>query len=122
MAGPEYLEHYADCDEDTAHYYGCVSAMDDQIGVLLDYLDNKNLSDDTVIMFCSDNGPEGRVDLTQNRRNRGSTGGLRGRKRSLYNGGILVPALIRWPGVTTPGSTSAIAMSTRLFTHYLCSL
>ena len=52
-------------------------------------------------MFTSDNGPEGNGDKG---RTRGSTGGLRGRKRHTHEGGIRVPGIIRWPGHAKPGS------------------
>ena len=52
-----------------------------------------DVADDTMIWFCSDNGPEGKDGKAP-----GSTGGLRGRKRSLYEGGTRVPAFAVWPG------------------------
>ena len=65
-----------------------------------------------MIWFCSDNGPEGSEDLSANRRHRGSTGGLRGRKRSLFNGGVGVPTLVKWPCVVVPGSEFSVPCST----------
>jgi arylsulfatase A-like enzyme len=65
-----------------------------------------------MVWFCSDNGPEGGGNLSTNRRYRGITGGLRGRKRSLYNGGVCVPALVRWPGVVRPGAEYTTPCST----------
>jgi len=112
VAGPEWLEMYPDCSEEERHYYGCVSAMDTQVGRLTGLLEELGISDNTLIWFCSDNGPEGGEELEHNARNRGQTGGLRGRKRSLYEGGVGVPTLIHWPeglprGVhrDVPGST-----------------
>ncbi len=104
VAGPEYRGMYADRCEEEQHYYGCVTAMDEQVGRLNALLTELGVEEDTVLWFCSDNGPEGTEDLSANGRSRGVTGGLRGRKRSLFDGGIAVPALVKWPGVVQPGS------------------
>lgn len=109
VAGPEYLKKYSRYPEDCGHYYGCITAMDEQIGRLLRTVDEADAGPDTMIWFCSDNGPEGRGTGTEEnarwRRCCGSTGGLRGRKRSLFNGGVAVPALLRWTGHVEPGTT-----------------
>jgi len=97
VAGPEWRALYPDNSEEEQHYYGCVSAMDFQVGRLVKELEALGVADNTIIWFCSDNGPEGKLDLEKNGRSRGQTGGLRGRKRSLYEGGIAVPALMHWP-------------------------
>jgi arylsulfatase A-like enzyme len=107
VAGPQDLELYSRYPDNHAHYYGCVTAMDRQVGRLTRLLGELELEEDTMVWFCSDNGPEGRVpgDLNHPRlaRSCGVTGGLRGRKRSLFSGGITVPALLRWPRMTKPG-------------------
>lgn len=103
IAGPEYKKMYSEYSEGKQDYYGCITAMDDQIGRLQAKLEALNIDDNTIIWFCSDNGPEGKVQ-TDNRA--GSTGGLRGRKRSLYCGGVGVPSYVVWPGKVKAGSTS----------------
>ena len=112
VAGPEHRSIYSDYSEEEQHYYGCVTAMDEQVGRLNERLKELGVEDNTMVWFCSDNGPEGGEDLSRNRRNRGVTGGLRGRKRSLFNGGIGVPALLKWPAQVTPGADYRMPCST----------
>ncbi len=88
-------------------YYANITYMDVQLGRLLQWLDRKNLTDDTIVVFTSDNGPVTSDWLSWYELNAyGSTGGYRGRKHFLYEGGIKVPAIIRYPGMVEPGSTS----------------
>jgi len=117
FAGPEFLAMYEDHDIDRAHYYGVVTAMDRQVGRLNRLVKDLGIEDNTVVWFCSDNGPEGRGDPENHpdrrfRRFCGSTAGLRGRKRSLFNGGVGVPALVKWPGLVAPGSEFTAPCST----------
>lgn len=93
LAGPEHRALYADQPDDAQHYLGCISAMDEQVGRLRETLRGLGIGRDTMLWFCSDNGPEGRQ---YNGRN-GWAKHLRGRKRSLYEGGIRVPGLLVWP-------------------------
>ena len=88
VAGPDDRAMYADRCTQEQHYFGCVTAMDEQIGRLNQLVKDLGVADNTVIWFCSDNGPEGSGDPSRDGRNRGVTGGLRGRKRSLFNGGV----------------------------------
>jgi arylsulfatase A len=102
---PKYQALYPDLvksDPDKAQHHGNISQMDAAVGMLLKALEELNLGENTFIIFTSDNGPEG--DGVSGR-NRGSTGGLRGRKRSVYEGGIRVAGIMRWPGKIRPGST-----------------
>ena len=110
VAGPEYRAMYSEYSEDEQHYYGCITAIDDQVGRLYHALEAWGVADNTMIWFCSDNGPEGRTG--RNGRHRGSAGGLRGRKRSLFDGGVGVPALLHWPGHAEAGRTVEMPCST----------
>lgn len=88
-------------------YYANITYMDHQIGRVLDHLDKRGLNDNTVIVFTSDNGPVTSQWLAWYEVNAyGSTGGYKGRKHYLYEGGIKVPAFVVYPGVTKPGSQS----------------
>ncbi|MDN3686239.1 sulfatase family protein [Cyclobacterium jeungdonense] len=109
VAGPEYRNLYAGLSEDQQHYYGSITAMDDQIGRLRNFLREKGIAENTLILFCSDNGPEGPEQIN---RTQGSSGPFRGRKRSLYEGGIRVPALIEWPANIEAGQKTNLPVST----------
>jgi len=79
-----------------------VSAVDDSVGTLLAKLDELNLSDNTVIIFFSDNGGLS----TKPKMGPGSNSPLRAGKGWLYEGGVREPTIIRAPGVTKAGSIS----------------
>ena len=89
-------------------YYANITYMDAQVGRVLHWLRANDVDEDTVIVFSSDNGAVTSRWINWWEVNAyGSTGGLRGRKHFLYEGGIRVPTIIRYPGVTTPNSISA---------------
>eukprot|EP00051_Salpingoeca_urceolata_P017525 m.239577 g.239577 ORF g.239577 m.239577 type:complete len:545 (+) comp18979_c0_seq4:46-1680(+) len=77
---------------------------DQQIGRLFDFLKLKDLDRDTITLFSGDNGPE---DPHVYFNSVGSAGIYRGRKRSLYEGGISTPLIVRWPGQVPAGRVSA---------------
>jgi arylsulfatase A-like enzyme len=100
-AGP-----YADKDwpQVQKHKAAMITRMDTDIGKLFDKLKSLGIDENTIVFFSSDNGPhkEGGVDPTFF----SSGGGLRGTKRDLYEGGVRVPGIARWPGHVPAGTTS----------------
>ena len=116
-------EHYADlyasvADPHRRAYLGMLTALDDQIGRIVDALERKGIRDNTIILFQSDNGgPTSGLFATgaRSEAERTSSGGvglkekpppsnapLRGGKGSLYDGGVRVPAFVNWPGKLKP--------------------
>ncbi len=94
-----------------AIYFGNVTQTDHEVGRMLATLDELGLRDDTFVMFTSDNGPETLNRYRGAARSYGSPGVLRGMKLHVYEGGIRVPGIVRWPGVTQPGSVVSDAVS-----------
>jgi arylsulfatase A-like enzyme len=74
-------------------YLGCIAAVDEGVGRVLDYLDANGLADNTIVVYTSDQGfylgEHGWFD-----------------KRFIYNESFKTPLLVRWPGVITPGTTN----------------
>lgn len=124
-AGEKYRNLYSGLSEGEKHYYGCITAMDEQIGRLRRELRELGIENDTLIWFCSDNGPEGdgnpkpQYDPYQGSFY-GETGGFRGRKRYLYNGGVCVPAVVVWPGVISFGQVVDLPCSVLDYLPTLC--
>ena len=81
-----------------------ITDLDTRVGALLDTLESQGLEDNTVVFFASDNGAHS--ECGHDVKFFDSTGGLRGFKRSYYEGGIRSPSLVKWPGVIQPGSIS----------------
>jgi arylsulfatase A-like enzyme len=102
VSAPPYTDGYTENKD----YYGCITAMDEQMGRLRKELKELGVADNTMIWFCSDNGPEGKDN------DAGRTAGLRGRKRSLYEGGVRVPGLLVWPGVVKAPRVVSLPCST----------
>ncbi len=112
---PKFMALYDDIDNPgIRQHHGNVTQLDHAFGMLMRELDAQKLSQETVVFFTSDNGPEGtgkgKPEQPESQANRtwGSTGGLRGRKRHTYEGGIRVPGIVRWPGQIKPGSESDV--------------
>ncbi|MCA8975991.1 MAG: sulfatase [Planctomycetes bacterium] len=78
-----------------ATYAACTYDLDCGVGLLLRFLDESGLADDTIVVFTSDNGGTGQI----------SQEPLRGAKGGYYEAGIREPMLVRWPGTTKAGAT-----------------
>ena len=108
IAGEEYKKQYAKFGKSRQNYYGCITAMDEQIGRLRAKLRELNLENNTLVFFCSDNGPADGLA----KKGIASAGPFRGHKHTMYEGGLLVPACVEWPGVIPEGTSSDVRCST----------
>ena len=87
VAVDKFKKMYSDQPDGVAHFFGEITAMDAALGKMRSDLRKLGIADNTVLWYCSDNGSLPK----------GSSGGLRARKGSLYEGGIRVPAVLEWP-------------------------
>ena len=98
---PDYQRAYVDNAKNPIDqmrtYCAVITELDRAIGRRSDYLDEKDLAQNTMVLFMTDNGPEDYVINGAANGGMGSPGPFRGRKRSLYEGGVRVPLIIRWP-------------------------
>ncbi|MGI9174353.1 MAG: arylsulfatase [Rhodothermales bacterium] len=98
-----YLRPYRDLPEHTALIYGMMASVDENVGRLLGRLDELGLTENTLILFTSDNGPlYGGGGYEQAER---YNCGLRGTKYEVYEGGVRVPLVVRQPGKVPAGKT-----------------
>lgn len=105
-----------------ASYATMVSLVDLYVGEITTLLDSLDLSEETILIFTSDNGPEagGKHGCDPDFFN--STGSLRGVKRSLYEGGIRVPLIMSWPGEIPEGKTQSTPSGSWDLLPYLCEI
>ena len=112
----ESLQRYAKLDEQQRVYSAVVADGDNGIGKVLGTLRELGIEQNTLVIFSSDNGPENTGKDKESRGELrggyggyysvGSTGGARGRKRSLYEGGVRLPFIVRWPGHVPAGQVN----------------
>ncbi len=120
---PELTASYpATQNRNEAEYFANVTNLDLAVGRVMTELHDLGLAKNTMVLFTSDNGPEMINRHPQAQRSYGSAGELRGRKLQLWEGGIRVPFIVRWPGHTAPGSVSATPVSAIDLLPTLCEL
>ncbi len=111
LAGDKHKQIYREMDREFSefelNYYGALSSVDEQVGRLRSKLRKLGVAEDTMLWFCSDNGPEGQAGESP-----GTASHSRGRKRDLFEGGVRVPGIMEWPKrystprvISTPSST-----------------
>ncbi len=114
---PKYRERFSDLEERDNIYASVLSHADDRVGEVLDALDRLELADETLVIFSSDNGPARAGSGTKLKSmydsatgegfnvaaSRGITGGRKGYKAALFEGGVGVPFIARWPGKVPAG-------------------
>lgn len=103
-AGAEARAAYSNLSMREQHWFGAISAMDAQIGRLRNRLRKLGVEQDTLLWFCSDNGPSWVHELN-------SAGPFRGQKGDVFEGGIRVPAVVVWPHELEGGRVSTQPMS-----------
>jgi arylsulfatase A-like enzyme len=109
QAPQEYLDKYRDIsDRNRRAYAAMITAMDDQIGRVVQALDKRGMRQNTIIIFHSDNGGNQSAMLAGESEVKGrlpaDNGPYRGGKGTLYEGGTRVVSLINWPGRIKPGT------------------
>lgn len=92
---PEMRRGFEHLPEPAQTHYAMIAEMDRQIGRLLAKLDAMGLTENTLVIFASDNGAHGSRG--------GSNGPFRGAKATLFDGGVRVPLIVRWPGRVPEG-------------------
>ena len=122
---PKYRGRFPDLPEADNIYASVLSHADDRIGEVLDALDRLGIAENTLVIFTSDNGParagnrKAEPELMYDSATgsgfdlgaaKGVTGGRKGFKGSLFNGGVGVPFLVRWPGVVKVGAIDDVSL------------
>ncbi len=112
-----YTKLYPSDDPSYSAHHGNISQMDEAFGRVMRVLDAEGLRENTLVFFTSDNGPA----ITRQHPH-GSAGPLRDKKGSVYEGGIRVPGILRWPGKVKPGTVMDAPVSSVDFLPTVCAL
>jgi arylsulfatase A-like enzyme len=121
---PKYQWRFRELPENDNIYASVLSHADDRIGEVLDTLDRLNIAQNTLVIFSSDNGParaaaDAKLDLQYDSAtgagyglaaSKGLTGGRKGYKAALYEGGIGVPFIVRWPSKVAAGKVDQTSL------------
>ncbi len=122
----ESMAKWKHLDEQKQVYSAVITDGDNEVGTILDALEEVGVEGNTIVMFSSDNGPEStgkkpvankldpdaKVSGYDTHYSIGNTGGMRGRKRSLFEGGVRVPFIVRWPSHTPAGARNDVTALT----------
>ena len=120
---PELVAHYPEATErGEAEYYANVENVDIAVGRLLAAVDEIGARESTLVFFTSDNGPETLNRYPNAWRSHGSPGPLRGMKLHVYEGGIRVPGILRWPGQIEAGAVRSDPVSSVDLLPTFCEL
>jgi arylsulfatase A-like enzyme len=99
----EYYRQAKDLQSQMKVFAASITDLDTQVGRLLDTLKELGIDNDTLLIYSADNGPEDYHIGNASNAGVGSPGPLRGRKRSIYEGGVRTPMILRWPGKVKAG-------------------
>jgi arylsulfatase A-like enzyme len=99
---PELIKKYAEREDVNPEYAAMVESLDENVGRLMEALDRLGLTENTIVVFTSDNG--GIRDISPQDPYRAGKG-------SYYEGGVRVPFAVRWPGMVEPGTTSDVPVT-----------
>ena len=110
---------YADLPPVAARYATSITRLDDALGDLMRHLEANGIDRDTLIIFTSDNGPANEYGTDP--RIFGSAGPFDGMKRDVFEGGMRVPALVRWPAVIAPGTVDSTPSQSHAWMNLLAA-
>lgn len=119
----EQMEPYRNMLGAPRIYYSAVTRVDEQIGRLMASIDQLGLRENTVVLFTSDNGPDSFTVRNAAEHAVGSAGPFRGRKTTIYEGGVRMPFIVRCPGLIAAGKVDNwTIVSAADFLPTLCSM